>query len=79
MEDELRSEQEDMQKTVAHKQKVIEEQEMRIQSLDSANNKLMVALNQLKDHYNATAKNGVGPPIRTKISSEAAIFKTSSC
>ena len=79
VEDELRTEQEDMQKNVANKQKVIEEQELRIQSLDNANNKLMVALNQLKEHYNTTAKNGVGAPLRTKISTDSAIFKTSSC
>ncbi|KAL4218593.1 DAB2 interacting protein [Mactra antiquata] len=80
VEDELRTEQEDMQKTVAYKQKVIEAQERRIQSLDVANNKLVVALNQLKEHYNATSKNGLqNPAVRTKISSDIAAFKTSSC
>lgn len=68
-----------MQKTVAHKQKVIEAQERRIQSLDMANNKLVVALNQLKEHYNATARNGLNAPLKTKLSSDVSPFKTSSC
>ena len=68
-----------MQETVAHKQKVIEAQERRIQSLDVANNKLVQALNQLKEHYNATTKNGLTAPLKTKLSTDISTFKTSSC
>lgn len=68
-----------MQKAVVQKQKVIEAQERRIQSLDIANNKLVVALNQLKDHYNATSRNGLTAPLKSKMSSDLGQFKTSSC
>jgi len=55
VEDELRGEQEEMSRAVAAKQRVIEAQERRIASLDRANTRLTLALNQLHDHYNATA------------------------
>ncbi|XP_052790758.1 disabled homolog 2-interacting protein-like isoform X4 [Mya arenaria] len=77
VEDELREEQEEMQRNVAQKQKVIEAQERRIHSLDVANNKLMLALNQLKEHYSATARNGLVPSM--KLASDVTSFKTSSC
>jgi len=81
VEEELRSDQEDLQKVVHQKQKVIEAQERRIQTLDNANAKLMSALSQLKDHYNVpTPRNGMLGPLRSKCTtSEFAEFKTSSC
>ena len=79
MEDELRHEQEEMQKVVKQKQKVIEAQERRIQSLDTANNKLVVALNQLKEHYHSTTRNGLTGPLKTKLTTDITSFKTSSC
>ena len=79
VEEELREEQEEMQKTVAQKQQVIEAQEHRIQSLDVENSQLILALNQLKEHYSATAaKNGLVPPLKTKLA-DISQFKTSSC
>ena len=77
----MRQEQTEMQKAVTQKQKVIEAQERRIQSLDIANNKLVVALNQLKEHYNAAARNGTvtSGPIKKKLSTDLGQFKTSSC
>ena len=79
VEDELRHEQEEMQKVVKQKQKVIEAQERRIQSLDTANNKLVVALNQLKEHYHTTTRNGLTGQLKTKLTTDITSFKTSSC
>ncbi|XP_052223536.1 disabled homolog 2-interacting protein-like isoform X5 [Dreissena polymorpha] len=79
VEEELREEQEEMQKTVAQKQQVIEAQERRIQSLNVENSQLILTLNQLKEHYSATAaKNGLVPPLKTKLA-DVSQFKTSSC
>ncbi|XP_064615899.1 ras GTPase-activating protein nGAP-like isoform X3 [Liolophura sinensis] len=50
VEEDLRQEQTAMQRMVTHKQKVIEDQERKIQTLDTANSRLLVTLNQLKDH-----------------------------
>ncbi|XP_069121628.1 ras GTPase-activating protein nGAP-like isoform X2 [Argopecten irradians] len=77
----IENEQEEMEKIVHQKQRVIEAQERRIQSLDNANAKLMSALSQLKDQYSTTQpRNGMIGPLRSKLTpSEFAEFKTSSC
>ncbi|XP_041369244.1 ras GTPase-activating protein nGAP-like isoform X3 [Gigantopelta aegis] len=81
IEDELKSEQQEMKKIVDQKQQVIEAQERRIQMLDNANSKLMVALNELKERYNTTqSRNGLTGPPRPKVKpSELSGFKSSSC
>ncbi|KAL8562892.1 hypothetical protein ACOMHN_004584 [Nucella lapillus] len=53
IEEELRKEQADMQKVVHEKQKVIEIQEQRLRTLDTANAKLHQALAELKEHANS--------------------------
>lgn len=40
-----------MSETLSHKQRLIEAQEHQIEALDAANNRLLSALNQLKDRY----------------------------
>ncbi|XP_033727223.1 disabled homolog 2-interacting protein-like isoform X9 [Pecten maximus] len=77
----IENEQEEMEKIVHQKQRVIEAQERRIQSLDNANAKLMSALSQLKDQYSTSQpRNGMIGPLRSKLTpSEFAEFKTSSC
>lgn len=82
VEEDLRHDQQDMQKLVHQKQKVIEAQERRIQTLDTANAKLMTALNELRDRYTVTqqSRNGMLGPLRSKVNqSQLAEFKTSSC
>ena len=79
VEDELRTDQEEMQNIVYQKQRVIEAQERRIQTLDTANAKLMSALNQLRNVSQANHNGMLGPLKSTLISSELAEFKTSSC
>ncbi|KAJ8321310.1 hypothetical protein KUTeg_001168 [Tegillarca granosa] len=82
VEEDLRHDQQDMQKLVHQKQKVIEAQERRIQTLDSANAKLLTALNELRDRYTVTqqSRNGMLGPLRSKVNqSQFAEFKTSSC
>lgn len=51
VEDDLKRGQEEMQAIVSAKQKVIDAQERRIESLDAANVQLMSALEQLKERY----------------------------
>ncbi|KAK7478507.1 hypothetical protein BaRGS_00030266, partial [Batillaria attramentaria] len=53
IEEELRKEQAEMQKVVHDKQHVIEVQEQRIRTLDTANAKLLQALAELKEHANS--------------------------
>ncbi|KAL3871063.1 hypothetical protein ACJMK2_039086 [Sinanodonta woodiana] len=80
VEDELRHEQEEMQHSIQQKQKVIEAQEKRIQSLDSANSKLVAALNKLKEHCQTTpTQNGLAGSLKAKLKTELPYFKTSSC
>lgn len=57
VEDELRHEQRKMSETLTHKQTVIEAQAQQIAALDAANNRLLAALNQLKDRYQVKANN----------------------
>ena len=51
VEGELRKEQNDMQEVVQAKQRIIEVQEKRIKSLDSANRRLVAALTQVRNKY----------------------------
>ncbi|XP_066906311.1 ras GTPase-activating protein raskol isoform X4 [Halyomorpha halys] len=53
VEDELRREQRKMSDTLSHKQRVIEAQEHRIAALDATNSRLLAALAQLKERYQA--------------------------
>ncbi|XP_067661735.1 ras GTPase-activating protein nGAP-like isoform X2 [Haliotis asinina] len=81
IEEELKHEQQQMQKIVTKKQEVIEAQERRIHTLDSANSKLLQALNDLKERYNTTqSRNGISGPPRAKITAaDLGGFKSSSC
>ncbi|XP_064460190.1 disabled homolog 2-interacting protein-like isoform X2 [Ornithodoros turicata] len=51
VEEELRREQREMQGMISAKQKVIDAQERKIQTLDAANQRLLCALAQLRQHY----------------------------
>ena len=51
VEGELRKEQNDMQTVIDGKQRIIEVQEKRIKSLDSANRRLVGALAQVRNKY----------------------------
>ncbi|XP_071948105.1 uncharacterized protein [Antedon mediterranea] len=53
VEEKLKGEQEEMKAVVNAKQKIIDAQERRIESLDAANHRLMSALDQLKDRYHS--------------------------
>ncbi|XP_046331942.1 ras GTPase-activating protein nGAP-like isoform X6 [Haliotis rufescens] len=81
IEEELKHEQQQMQKIVTKKQEVIDAQERRIHTLDSANSKLLQALNDLKERYNTTqSRNGISGPPRAKITAaDLGGFKSSSC
>lgn len=59
IEEELRKEQAEMQKVVHDKQHVIEVQEQRIRTLDSANAKLFQALAELKEHANSSSTTAI--------------------
>ncbi|XP_060088475.1 ras GTPase-activating protein nGAP isoform X8 [Heteronotia binoei] len=76
VEAELKKDHEKMQDVIETKQKIIDAQEKRILSLESANTRLMNALTQVKDHYSMQARNGISP---TKLSiTENGEFKSSS-
>jgi RAS protein activator-like 2 len=79
VEKELKADQEDMQSLVRQKQRVIEAQERRIQTLDNANAKLMTALTQLRNVSQQSHNGMIGPLRSTIMSTEIAEFKTSSC
>lgn len=79
VEKELKADQEDMQSLVRQKQRVIEAQERRIQTLDNANAKLMTALTQLRNVSQQNHNGMIGPLRSTILSTEIAEFKTSSC
>ncbi|XP_050417640.1 ras GTPase-activating protein nGAP isoform X4 [Patella vulgata] len=80
IEDELKKEQVEMQRVVSEKQAVIEAQERRITTVDAANAKLLQALNELKERYTTTQRNGILGSNRPKITSaELGGFKSSSC
>ena len=65
VEEELKKEQEEMVAVVSAKQKIIDAQEQRIQSLDEANVRLMRALDQLKERYQLTRRTKSSSDIRT--------------
>ncbi|XP_047445741.1 ras GTPase-activating protein nGAP isoform X2 [Mugil cephalus] len=82
VEEELKRDHAEMQAVIEAKQKIIDAQERRIGSLDTANSRLMAALTQVKDRYNPTAnvRNGLSPGNPTKLSiTENGEFKNSSC
>lgn len=69
MEDELRREQREMQGMIRAKQQLIDAQERKIQTLDAANQRLLGALAQLREHYQDQVEsrkvlvhNGSSPP-----------------
>ncbi|XP_067129994.1 ras GTPase-activating protein nGAP isoform X3 [Centruroides vittatus] len=83
VEEELRREQQEMQEMIAVKQKVIDAQERKIQSLDSANTRLMTALTLLKDRYQLQGRNGIScspPTVKMAILENGdGKYKSSSC
>lgn len=85
VEEELRREQQEMQSVIYAKQKVIDAQERKIQTLDAANTRLLAALAQLKERYQLQGRNGTissSPTSPTKlavIENGDARFKSSSC
>ncbi|XP_052091423.1 disabled homolog 2-interacting protein-like isoform X6 [Mytilus californianus] len=79
VEKELKADQEEMQSLVRQKQRVIEAQERRIQTLDNANAKLMTALSQLRSVSQQNHNGMIGPLRSTILTTEIAEFKTSSC
>ncbi|XP_042319744.1 ras GTPase-activating protein nGAP isoform X3 [Sceloporus undulatus] len=80
VEEELKKDHAEMQAVIDTKQKIIDAQEKRILSLDSANTRLMSALTQVKEHYSMQARNGISPTNPTKLSiTENGEFKNSSC
>ncbi|XP_010131292.1 PREDICTED: ras GTPase-activating protein nGAP [Buceros rhinoceros silvestris] len=80
VEEELKKDHAEMQAVVDAKQKIIDAQEKRIVSLDSANTRLMSALTQVKERYSMQVRNGISPTNPTKLSiTENGEFKNSSC
>uniref|UniRef100_A0AAQ5X884 RAS protein activator like 2 n=1 Tax=Amphiprion ocellaris TaxID=80972 RepID=A0AAQ5X884_AMPOC len=81
VEEELKRDHAEMQAVIEAKQKIIDAQEKRIGSLDAANSRLMAALTQVKERYNAPSlRNGLSPSNPTKLSiTENGEFKNSSC
>ncbi|XP_037313790.2 ras GTPase-activating protein nGAP isoform X3 [Pungitius pungitius] len=79
VEEELKRDHAEMQAVIEAKQKIIDAQEKRIDSLDAANLRLMTALTQVKERYsNPTLHNGRPPPTKLSIT-ETGEFKNSSC
>ncbi|XP_075227066.1 ras GTPase-activating protein raskol isoform X3 [Lycorma delicatula] len=72
VEEELRREQKKMSDTLSHKQRVIEAQENQIAKLDAANNRLLAALNHLKDKIQEQNTN-------SRLLAELSELKSSSC
>uniref|UniRef100_A0A2K6G4Q6 RAS protein activator like 2 n=1 Tax=Propithecus coquereli TaxID=379532 RepID=A0A2K6G4Q6_PROCO len=80
VEEELKKDHAEMQAVIDAKQKIIDAQEKRIVSLDSANTRLMSALAQVKERYSMQVRNGISPTNPTKLSiTENGEFKNSSC
>ncbi|XP_034265614.1 ras GTPase-activating protein nGAP isoform X1 [Pantherophis guttatus] len=80
VEEELKKDHAEMQATIDAKQKIIEAQEKRILSLDSANTRLMSALTQVKEHYGMQARSSVSPTNPPRLSiTENGEFRNSSC
>ncbi|KAG8199043.1 hypothetical protein JTE90_021056 [Oedothorax gibbosus] len=85
VEEELRREQQEMQGVIFAKQKVIDAQERKIQTLDAANTRLLGALAQLKERYQLQGRNGLvsstptSPAKLAVIENGDARFKSSSC
>ncbi|XP_035222781.1 ras GTPase-activating protein nGAP-like isoform X3 [Stegodyphus dumicola] len=85
VEEELRREQQEMQGVILAKQKVIDAQERKIQTLDAANTRLLAALAQLKERYQLQGRNGTISSSPTSPAKLAVLengdtrFKSSSC
>uniref|UniRef100_A0A8D3BVQ3 RAS protein activator like 2 n=1 Tax=Scophthalmus maximus TaxID=52904 RepID=A0A8D3BVQ3_SCOMX len=81
VEDELRRDHAEMASVIEAKQKIIDAQEKRIDSLDAANSRLVAALTQVKERYSAVnLHNGLSPSNPTKLSiTENGEFKNSNC
>ncbi|XP_055742182.1 disabled homolog 2-interacting protein-like isoform X2 [Salvelinus fontinalis] len=81
VEEELKKDHSDMQSIVDSKQKIIEAQEKRIASLDSANARLMSALTQLKERYSMQTRNGISPtnPSKLQITENGEFRNSSNC
>ncbi|CAH1787049.1 unnamed protein product [Owenia fusiformis] len=80
VEENLKKEQTELRSVVSQKQRTLEIQEKRIQTLDATNQRLLTALNQLKDRYQLHSKNGLSSPLKTQLSiTENGEYKSSSC
>ncbi|XP_072544356.1 ras GTPase-activating protein nGAP isoform X2 [Salminus brasiliensis] len=81
VEEELKRDHAEMQSVIDAKQKIIDAQEKRISSLDTANARLMSALTQVKERYSMhNIRNGLSSTSPTKLSiTENGEFKNSSC
>ncbi|XP_070602787.1 ras GTPase-activating protein nGAP isoform X2 [Erythrolamprus reginae] len=80
VEEELKKDHAEMQATIDAKQKIIEAQERRIISLDSANTRLMSALTQVREHYGMQAQSSVSPTNPPRLSiTENGEFRNSNC
>ena len=83
VEEEMHREQSELQSKMQEKEKVIQMQEHRIQSLDAANSRLLAALGQLKEKCQVQNCNGLAsspPRSHSKLAVEnGREFKTSSC
>lgn len=77
VEEELRKEQQRLQAALALKDRVIENQNQKIQSLHAANTRLHEALTQLKERYQLQARNGVSSKPLTLC--DIGDFKSSTC
>lgn len=80
-EDRFRQEQLELQQELSHKQSLIEAQERRLLTLNSANARLLGALNQLKERQTVqqAQHNGLPPPAPAKITLSTEFGKSSSC
>ena len=79
VEDGLRPEREELHTVVEHKDNIIDAQEKRSESVDTANVRLIAALSSLKDRYQHAGINGVnGGPTKLTLA-DASQFKSSSC
>ncbi|GFU45626.1 ras GTPase-activating protein raskol [Nephila pilipes] len=85
VEEELRREQQEMQGVILAKQKVIDNQERKLQNLDATNTRLLAAMAQLKERYQLQGRNGLVSSSPTSPAKLAVIengdirFKSSSC
>ena len=75
----MRRDRQELSSVVEQKDQIIEAQEKRIETLDTANVRLLTALSSLKDRYQHAGVNGVtSGPIKLTLP-DTSQFKSSSC